>query len=924
MRRVAGVGAIPDRRQNFQRWEEQDAFVVDNDWAARGRRTNGGLAVRERMSSYVFGFEEIDRTKIMVVGGKGANLGEISKVKGIAVPDGFCISVDAFKRIIGETPSIHELLDQLSLLKVEDRNNISDLCGKIRRLIEGVANPEDIHEELAHHLSRLGEDNAYAVRSSATSEDLPTASFAGQQDTYLNVLGKEAILKHVSKCWASLYTERAVTYRIHNGFDQRNIQMAVVVQKMIFPQAAGFLFTADPVTSNRKMSSIEASFGLGEALVSGLVNADVYKVRDGKVIAKKISTKKLAVIGSHDGGSHDGGTKEQEIEPERQNRQALTDEQILQLDCIGRKVEKHFGHPQDIEWCLADGTFSIVQSRSITTLFPIPEVKDQENHVYISVGHQQMMTDALRPLGLSFFQLTAVRPMDTAGGRLFVDITQDLASPAKRDIIVNVLGKSDPLLQNALRTILERGDFITTLPNEVKEQSATDRNRGASPAGFHTLNDYDPQVVSDLIKSSQTSIDELRRNIQTKSGSDLFDFIREDIKALRKSLSDPQSLGVIMTAMNASSWINEKMMDWLGDKNAADTLSQSVPNNITSEMGLQLLDVADVIRPHPEVINCLRHAQDDSFLDELVQFDGGQESRDAIYTFLDKYGMRCAGEIDITKPRWSEKPSTLVPMILGNITNCEPNASNLKFEQGRQEALNKESALLERLKQLPDGEQKAKETRRMIGLVRNLSGYREYPKYGIVSRYFVYKQALLKEAERLTRANVIHDKEDIYYLAFEELHEVVRSNELDYQIIRKRKDEYKSYEKLTPPRVITSDGEIVAGEYKREHLPADAIVGLPVSSGVIEGRARVILNLEDAVLEDGDILVTSFTDPSWTPLFVSIKGLVTEVGGLMTHGAVIAREYGLPTVVGVENATKLIKDGQRIRVHGTEGYVEIL
>ncbi len=871
------------------------------------------------MSSYVLGFQDIDKTKITVVGGKGANLGEISKVEGIRVPDGFCISTEAFKRIIGETPSINELLDQLSLLKVEDRNKISELSGEIRRLIEGIAIPEDIHEEIARHLSRLGEENAYAVRSSATAEDLPTASFAGQQDTYLNIIGKEVILKHVSKCWASLYTERAVTYRIQNGFDHRKVHLAVVVQKMIFPQAAGILFTADPVTSNRKVSSIDASFGLGEALVSGLVNADVYKVRNGKVIAKKISTKKLGVF-----ASQDGGTKEQEIEAERQNRQALTDEQILQLEHMGRKIEEHFGHPQDIEWCLVEGTFYIVQSRPITTLFPIPEANDRENHVYVSVGHQQMMTDPLKPLGLSFFQLTAARPMDKAGGRLFVDITQDLASPAKRDIIVNVLGKSDPLIKDAMMTILERGDFIKSLPNDIKEPSSGKSNQGVSPAGFQTLNDYDPQIVSDLIKSSQTSVDELRRDIQTQSGSVLFDFILEDIQKLRKSISDSQSFGVIMTAMNASSWINEKMMDWLGDTNVADTLSQSVPNNITSEMGLELLDVADVIRPHPKVINYLQHVKDDSFLDELVQFDGGQESRDAIYTYLNKYGMRCAGEIDITKPRWSEKPTTLVPMILGNIKNFEPNASHLKFEQGRQEALNKEQELLERLKQLPDGEQKAKETKRMISLVRNLSGYREYPKYGIVSRYFVYKQALLKEAERLVQANVIHEKEDIYYLAFEELHEVVRTNELDYQIISKRKDEYKSYEKLTPPRVITSDGEIVAGEYKRENLPADAIVGLPVSSGVIEGRARVIVNLEDAVLEDGDILVTSFTDPSWTPLFVSIKGLVTEVGGLMTHGAVIAREYGLPAVVGVENATKLIKDGQRIRVHGTEGYVEIL
>ncbi|EGW38138.1 PEP-utilizing enzyme, mobile domain protein [Desulfosporosinus sp. OT] len=212
----------------------------------------------------------------------------------------------------------------------------------------------------------------------------------------------------------------------------------------------------------------------------------------------------------------------------------------------------------------------------------------------------------------------------------------------------------------------------------------------------------------------------------------------------------------------------------------------------------------------------------------------------------------------------------------------------------------------------------------MIDIIRTFIGYREYPKYGMINRYFVYKQALMKEVEQLVQSGVLHEKEDSYYLTIEELREVVRTNKLDYQIVSLRKDEYKLFEKLTPPGVITSDGVIIAGEYKRENLPEGAMAGLPVSSGVIEGRARVILTMDDAHLEDGDILVTTFTDPSWTPLFVSIKGLVTEVGGLMTHGAVIAREYGLPAVVRVENATKLIKDRQRIRVHGTEGYVEIL
>ena len=871
------------------------------------------------MSAFVLGFQDIDKTKLTVVGGKGANLGELSKIEGIRVPDGFCISTEAFQRIIGETSSINKLLDQLSLLKVKDRQKIGELCGEIRRVIEGIAIPQDINEEISRHLSRLGEKNAYAVRSSATAEDLPTASFAGQQDTYLNIIGKAAILKHISKCWASLFTERAVIYRLQNGFDHRKVYLAVVVQQMIFPQAAGILFTADPVTSNRKVLSIDASFGLGEALVSGLVNADSYKVRDGKVIDKKISTKRLAIY-----AVKDGGTKAQEIEPEQQNRQALTDEQILQLARMGRTIEEHFGRPQDIEWCLVDNTFYMVQSRPITTLYPIPEADDQENHVYISVGHQQMMTDPMKPLGLSFFLLTTRAPMRKAGGRLFVEVTHQLASPDSREMLLNVMGQHDPLLKDALTTLVERGDFIESSPADKKELSPGKSNKVISSAGFRTQIENDPAIVPDLIKRSQTSIEESKQNIQTKSGEDLFDFILEDIQQLKKSLFDPQSHSVIMAAMDASSWINEKMNEWLGEKNAADTLSQSAPNNITSEMGLALMDVADVIRPYPEVIDYLQHVKDDNFLDELVKFDGGQETRDAIYAYLDKYGMRCAGEIDITRTRWSEKPTTLVPIILSNIKNFEPGASNRRFEQGRQEALKKEQALLEQLKQLPDGEQKAQETKQMIDMLRNFSGYREYPKYGMIHRYFVYKQALLKEAEQLVQANVIHEKEDIYYLTFEELREVVRTNKLDYQIISQRKDEYKNYEKLTPPRVITSDGEIIAGAYKRENLPAEAIIGLPVSAGVIEGRARVILNMAEADLADGDILVTAFTDPSWTPLFVSIKGLVTEVGGLMTHGAVIAREYGLPAVVGVENATKLIKDGQQIRVHGTEGYVEVL
>ncbi|HEY0038137.1 MAG TPA: PEP-utilizing enzyme, partial [Longimicrobium sp.] len=337
-----------------------------------------------------------------------------------------------------------------------------------------------------------------------------------------------------------------------------------------------------------------------------------------------------------------------------------------------------------------------------------------------------------------------------------------------------------------------------------------------------------------------------------------------------------------------------------------------------------LLDVADVIRPHPEVVAFLQHVEDDGFLDDLPRLAGGREARDAIRAWLDKYGMRGVGEIDITRPRWTERPTMLVPILLGHIENFEPGAGARRFEQGRQEAWKKEQELLARLRALPDGAQKAEETKRMIDRVRTFAGYREYPKYGWVSRYFVYKQSLMEEAGRLVQARVLREKEDIFYLTFHELHDVVRTYQVDDALIRRRKDAFRWYQALTPPRVLTSDGEAVAGAYRRDDLPPGALVGLAVSAGTVEGRARVILDMAQADLEPGDILVTAFTDPSWTPLFVAIAGLVTEVGGLMTHGAVIAREYGLPAVVGVEHATRLILDGQRIRLHGTDGYVEIL
>ncbi|MEV0155469.1 rifamycin-inactivating phosphotransferase [Micromonospora sp. NPDC050686] len=860
---------------------------------------------------YVLDLHDVDETQIAVVGGKGAHLGGLARIEGIRVPTGFCVTTDAFRRIMAEAPSIDDRLDQLSRLSPDDRDVVRTLSAEIRRTIEAVAIPDDLAAAITRALARFGEQAAYAVRSSATAEDLPTASFAGQQDTYLNVVGAAAILRHVSRCWASLFTERAVTYRQRNGIDHRTVQMAVVVQQMVFPDAAGVLFTADPVTGNRKVATVEASFGLGEALVAGLVNPDVFTVRDGGIVARAVAAKQRAVR-----ALPAGGTQEVTIDPQRQEQPALTDAQVVRLGQLGRRIEAHFGRPQDVEWCLVDDDFQIVQSRPITTLFPVPAARDAENHVYLSVGHQQMMTDPMRPLGISVWQLTAMAPMHEAGGRLFVDATPGLASPASRAGLLDLIGRSDPLTRDALDTVLDRDDFVPSLP---------DAGPGGPPAGGRPAPiETDPGIVTELIGRSEASLAALRRDIRTRTGPALFDFLLAAFDEHKRLLSDPLSIQAIMAGMEATWWLNDRLREWLGEKNAADTLTLSAPHNVASEMGLALLDVADVIRPHPEVVAFLRDVEDEGFLDELPKLAGGTEARDAIESYLDRYGMRCVGEIDITRPRWSERPSTLVPLILDNVRNFEPGAAGRRFEHGRQEARKKEQDVLSRLRALPDGAQKADETKRMIDRIRTFIGYREYPKYGIVSRYFVYKQALLAEAERLVRADVLAEKEDIYYLTFQELHDVARSSRVDDRLIQQRKDAFRSYHALTPPRVLTSDGEAVTGAYRRDDVPAGALVGLPVSAGTVEGRARVILDLAEADLEAGDILVTAYTDPSWSPLFVAVAGLVTEVGGLMTHGAVIAREYGLPAVVGVVDATRLIRDGQRIRVHGTDGYVEIL
>ncbi len=876
------------------------------------------------MNSYVHSFIEAKKSNISSVGGKGSNLAELSTIESIKVPEGFCITTEAYKKVFLNNNELNLLFDQLSQLNVNDSDKINTISNKIRGIIEGTKIPQDITDEIIAQLNKFRDDTAYAVRSSATAEDLPTASFAGQHDTYLNIIGWESILKHISRCWASLFTNRAVTYRIQNKFDHRNVFLAVVIQRMVLPQASGILFTADPITGNRKVSSIDASYGIGEALVSGLVSPDIYKIREGKIIDKVISTKKIAIF-----PLNDSGTKECKLEEEYRNKQTLTDEQILQLDKLGRKIEAYFACPQDIEWCFLKGEFYFVQSRPITTLYPAPEINDGRNHIFLSSGHMQMMTDPIKPLGMFFYKsVLGLSPSQEIGGRVYSDLTHDLASPLGRLIaksFISMIG--DILITNAITKIIKNKKLMKTLPKGKDKVIKPGKTNGVISIMLNAYKIYkknDPDIIRNLIANEDNSIEEMKNEIEKLSGEEVFNFIYNDHDNRRLKVTTPPQAGAITAVLLSEKWFNKKIGKWLGIKNAADSFIMSIPNSIAGETGFTLLDVADSIRDYPEIIDYLNNPNDETFFEDIAKFEGGETACESIKSYLSKYGMRCSGDIDITVPRWSEKPSEICPTIISNIKNYGQNGSKLKFEKGKTESEKRIEELADKVAKLPGGRKKARKVRRIASIIRNYIGYREYPKFSYIKRYDIYKQALLKEAAKLFQKGLIREIEDVYYLYFDEFRKVVNTGKLNYNIIESRKEDYKVYKKLTPPRIMTSEGEIITGSYDTADMPEEALPGLAVSDGIIEGRARVISSFEEAYLDEGDILVTEFTDPSWTPLFVSIKGLVTEVGGLVTHGAIIAREYGLPAVVSVENATKLIQDGQMIRVNGTEGYIEIL
>lgn len=878
---------------------------------------------------YTLLFEEIDKKDLPLVGGKGANLGEMTKAR-FPVPEGFCVTTGAYKDFLMD----NNLVGFISqVIKAANLNNISQIGEEIRARLRLSEIPEHVEKEIISAIHKAGSNNSYAVRSSATAEDLAFASFAGQQDTYLNIKGEKELLDSVRNCWASLFTDRAILYRIQNKIEHEKVQMAVVIQKMVLPEVSGIMFTADPVSGHRGIVSIDASYGLGEALVSGLVSPDIYKFRkkDSSLAYKTIANKNLAIL-----PIEGGGTKRVEITGEKATRQVMSDAQIIQLAKLGMMIEKHYGCPQDIEWCLENSTLYIVQSRAITSLFPLPSPvpKDDALHSYVSFNHFQVMTDPISPLGIDILRI--ILPFDkgarseeeyaflkSSAGRIYIDLSELLQYKRLKKVLPAFFNNVDSLLAGALIELVGRPDFDTRIKKHKGRAKVL--RKYMQPIIVNAVTNFifrKPEgsiefMNSYIEKRIKTAEERIRKS---KQGLDRLEAIYEvasfhtDLQALIPKLAP----GIISFKM-----LENLEVKLLGSKNYVDRIVKGLEGNITTEMGLLVGDLADLIRKSPELVKEFENEEYTTLVARVNQLKGQDEFKQLFNTFMEKYDMRAAGEIDMAKDRWVENPEPLVKSILATIRTSKEGAHRREFKETIERAKQAAEELIREV-EAKHGKIQGRFIKRLIRVCRNTLPVREHPKYLIMKLIMIFKRAFLEEARLLEQKGQLEEEKDIFFVSFWELRKAIENNESLTELVEQRKEDYQHYRKLSAPRVLTSEGEEIKGCYKRENLPEGALVGMPVSSGVIEGIAKVITDPSDSSLNKGEILVAPFTDPGWTPLFINAAGLVMEVGGLLTHGTVVAREYGIPAVVGITDATKIIRTGQRIRVDGDGGFVLII
>src|SRR5215204_6265794 len=881
-------------------------------------------------------FEEIDRGALPVAGGKAANLGELVRA-GLPVPGGFCVTTAAYDLVAADA-GLEPTLAALAGTPPEDTKRLTGLAAEARSRLSDASVPDALARAISEAYGELGdgEPGPVAVRSSATAEDLPFASFAGQQDTYLNVVGVESVLDAVRRCWASLWTDRAVSYRATNGIDPHGVRLAVAVQSMVDSAVAGVLFTANPVTGKRRQAVIDASPGLGEAVVSGMVNPDHFVVdtATGEIVERRLGDKRAAIMAGS--GS---GTERVELDT-GEDKASLSDAQVLALARLGERVEEHYGMPQDTEWAIDDdGGIWLLQARPITTLFPLPEgapTNDEDLRVYFSFSVAQGVYRPLTPMGIQAFRLITSAIATLAGrpprnpyegaafftesaGRIFADITPVLRSKEGRVLFKGVMRNMESRTAPIIRH-LEAEPRLATVPTpwlSVLRAVLSVVVQGRIPL----------RVVEALARPEKARASAARVEAQFRAADDVppdagaAECLSAAERLLRSGPPDMvPNVPPVLAAGLAANALAGKLLGGLATDDERRVAMRALPHNPTTQMDLALWALAKEARTDPDIARMLGETLPERLAEDYRGGSLPPRLQRSLADFLHLYGHRGVAEIDLGLPRWSEDPTYVFGVLTNYMRLDDPQAApDIQFGRATREAEEMVNELTRRAAR--EGRLRGALVGFLLGRARALSGQREMPKFCIVLLMAHARELLWTVGAELAEAGRLQSAGDIFFLSVPEAWAALAGEDL-HPVVRDRRAVYEQeLGRRHVPRLLLSDGtEPAAGAHHA--AGADGVLrGTPASGGVVTQKARVILDPGEASLEPGEILVAPSTDPGWTPLFLTAGGLVMEMGGPMSHGAIVAREYGIPAVVGVPDATERIETGARITVDGSAGEV---
>jgi phosphoenolpyruvate synthase/pyruvate phosphate dikinase len=891
------------------------------------------------MSNYILPFTSSAST-LALAGGKGMNLSILARA-GFPAPPGFIVTTDAYRAFVAENKIQDRILSHIKTLAPDDPVALDSASSEIATLFEQGHIPDEIASTIVSAYRDLAAPPV-AVRSSATAEDLPGLSFAGQQETYLNILGGDAVLDAVKKCWASLWTARAIGYRARNRIPPDEVTLAVVVQQMIASESSGVLFTANPLTGRRAEMVIDASFGLGEAIVSGQVEPDHYVVdtHTWTITDRKLGAKALAIL-----PRAEGGTDHVQRAAAAKQEQALPDAQIVELARLAGRVAEHFGSPQDIEWAWAEGQLYLLQSRPITSLYPLPEVPTPPDvlGLFFNFGSLQGVPDPLTPLGRDMLRLMLggilrrILGLDVnphvafvdAGERLFLNFTEIARDPQLRPLMLAMLERADPAAKQAALHLIETGQLA------LKHE----RSHGPPPFIFRLLPKVLPTLLAALIAPKRALahglavadgyLAEVRTHVR---------LIKSDFAALLAVIESDISQGaehvilplvpLIFPAVAMLSVLDRWLTEWFSaPPGSALALMRGLPGNVTSEMNLKLWEAAQTIRADAQSDKVMRTRPIPELIADYQQQALPTVAQHAIEKFLDEYGMRAVTEIDIARPRWRDDPASIFQTLQSYLHLTDPDAApDAVFRRGAAEAERLAADYLARARRGPWGFFRANALAFAMGRMRALGGARETPKLCIIKLFDIFRTRLLEHARELVAQGQLERAEDIFFVSFETLKRLARGEAVDLKslVARNRAEYDRELARRQMPRLLLSTGETFYEGLSDSTAGPNDLVGQAVSPGVVEGVVRVVLDPRGTRLQPGEILVCPATDPGWTPLFLAAGGLVMEIGGMVTHGSVVAREYGIPAVVGVQAATTRLQTGQRVRVDGNTGRVVVL